>query len=381
VQTRFSLARYAVEDEAKADSEIAAFCDMLRASFDLRNSLLLRAAIISRKDQNDLLFITAHHLIIDGVSWRILLEDLHTFYNELRNVGLNKSLRKTASLIQWQNKLDDYATSERLKLQMEYWDKFTGIASALPVDFITDDWTTKNSASTYTLFSNFTSGLATDKRVKHAADIPVVMCTALAETMSEWTGSDTFTIEIENHGRHLDDLNSSRTIGWFTVLHPFELEVKGNTVEERLLNVTENFRQIPDHGIGYGVYRYLYKKSEKEKSIADIRLNYLGQFDTEFSNDLFTYKRNAYGSDVAPCNNMTAKLELNIMMLQGHLHVEIKYNTQAHRESTIHWFRERFLASLRNIFDYMNQSDSAQPALPDFDSVDLNQEEINTLFK
>jgi surfactin family lipopeptide synthetase A len=363
-------------------SELSEICQLVQGSFDITKSLLLKAAIIKENISSEMLFITAHHLIIDGVSWRVLLEDLHTIYNALEKVEAIKLPRKTATLIDWERKLYEYSRSEGLKIQGDYWNEIERFVFAIPQDFETNDWKVRNLNKLLgTLNKEKSNFLIKDAHQTYKTDVPILLNTALALALKEWTTLDIFVIEQENHGRHLDDIDTSRTLGWFTAMYPLKLKLKDDSIGNQIKAIKEQIKKVPGYGIGYGIFKYYEKRhSSISNDLSEIRLNYLGQFDRELNNEFFTYSTRSTGSDVEPNNLMTTKLELNSMIINGELRLEINYNKEAHKESTIKWFRDVFFNNLEQILRHIENEDDIHFTPSDFDSVSLNQEELDALF-
>jgi amino acid adenylation domain-containing protein/non-ribosomal peptide synthase protein (TIGR01720 family) len=339
--------------------------EQINKQFDITTSLLIRAAII-----NEMLFITAHHLVIDGLSWRILLEDLHAIYNGLALPA------KTATLIDWEKKLAQYTASNT----EAYWSDQENTAFTLPVDEETSDWRTTHVQSvTHTLNEEATEFLLKDAHKTYKTDVPILLNTALALTLKQWTGQNTFVVEQENYGRHLDNIDTSRTVGWFTAMYPVKLELQHGSIGDQIKTIKELIRKIPEQGIGYGINKYYRQTHFGKQQLSEIRFNYLGQFEKELNNDMFTYTGASTGSDIDPENVMTTRLELISMVIDGRLIMEARYNSKAHAEATIRWFMDAFFNNLHLICEHIKNEDELHFTPSDF-SVELDQEELDALF-
>jgi amino acid adenylation domain-containing protein/non-ribosomal peptide synthase protein (TIGR01720 family) len=337
----------------------------INGNFDIGKDLLIRAAINSNQ-----LFITAHHLIIDGVSWRILLEDLHTLY-------LGQPLpKKTASLTQWQKSL---AETELTEKEINYWKTSENTSFHIPQDFGTTDWSVKHARKlTGSLDEQKTLFLLRDAHRNYNTDIPILLNTALALTLQEWTGSGEAIVEQENHGRHLEGINVSRTTGWFTAMYPQKISIEGATTGEQIMSVKEQMRKLPNNGLGFGIYKSLQK--EWRRTLTPVRFNYLGQFDAEVNNELFSLLHEETGSDVSPSNHITCMLELNSMIVNGQFMMTITYNQLAHAKETIRQFRDKYFSHLNTILDFLQGAEEIQFTPSDFDVEELNSEDLKQLF-
>lgn len=355
-------------------------CEMIKGSFDIQKDLLFKAALFTDAAGDEKLFLTAHHLLVDGLSWRILLEDLYNFYHALLN-GETITIAKTASLKDWQTALAEYASSDEIKEEEAHWSALAERKFEIPVESETMDWSAENALKIRRVLDDKnTAFLLKEAHHIYQTDVPVLLNTALALTLKEWTLQHTFIIEQENHGRHLDGLNLSRTLGWFTAMYPVKIELISGSLNEQIKSVKEQLASTPGKGLGYGVRKYSSAPDLTPAQQTEIRFNYLGQFDKELNNDLFSYSSQSTGRDTDPVNKMTAKLELNCMVVAGGLSAELTYNQKAHQESTMNWFMELFFSKLESILYHIKNEDEQHFTPSDFDAVTLDQEELDSLF-
>jgi surfactin family lipopeptide synthetase A len=353
----------------------------LAGGFDLGSSLLLRASLLADTDAGNYLSITAHHLIMDGVSWRIFLEDLYSVSTALEKGEEPKLPRKTASLKDWQAEWRRHADT-LLPEEEAYWTRVEEIRFALPVDLQTNDWRAKHLATQSGRLSPEETRLLLQAHAVYRADISTILLTALAAVLKEWTGSDHCVLEMEHHGREMEFADVSRTLGWFTSLYPLHLRCPEGTEDRRVSAIWQQVKEVPRQGIGYGAGpRKRRKGSEDCAPRTEIRFNYLGRFDTEFDNDLFQYIPSSGGIGTDPENSMTAKLEMIAMIFGGQLIVDVHYNRLAHEDGTIRTFMEGFLRHLRRLVGPTDKNDQAGEFLPsDFGAVELNEKDWKTLF-
>src|SRR5205085_2616916 len=113
----------------------------------------------------------------------------------------------------------------------------------------------------------------------------LLLC-ALSQALARWTGERRVRVELEGHGREalFEGVDLSRTVGWFTSLYPVLLEVPpSDEVGEALKSIKEQLRQVPQHGIGYGVLRYLAEEDVRQQLVglpeAQVSFNYHGHFE------------------------------------------------------------------------------------------------------
>ncbi len=350
----------------------------LKSGFDLTKSLLIRAAVGKAPGSAEWLFITVHHLCTDGLSWRILLEDLRTTYRALAQGEAVRLPAKTATLVDWERKWNEYAASGAVSREADYWEATEKVPFALRLDVETDDWQVSNLAQqSGGLDPDKTRFLLTQAHAAYTTDVPILLNTALALALREWTGLHQFVVEQENHGRHLEGIDASQTVGWFTALYPVVLELPGDAAGPAIKAVKEQLRRVPNHGLGYGLRHYGRRNGSR---LAEVRFNYLGQFGPELDNELFSYTRQSTGWEADPGNTMTARLELNAMVTGGALHLAVNYNRKAHAAATIRRFTDSFFLHLGGILEHVKNEQNVHFTPSDFNAVELNQEELDALF-
>ena len=198
----------------------------LQASLDLEQGPLLRVALFELgEDRPARLLVVIHHLVVDGVSWRVLLEDLQTLCAQRRAGQPLQLPPKTTSVQQWARRLDEYAASSAVQAEAAYWRTQLGAETTpLPVDHPADPAANTAAAArrvSVTLTATETARLLHEVPQAYQTRINDVLLTALAAAFREWLGPTALVIDLEGHGRPddlFDDLDVSRTVGWFTAL-------------------------------------------------------------------------------------------------------------------------------------------------------------------
>ncbi|WP_320773805.1 non-ribosomal peptide synthetase [Streptomyces sp. CRN 30] len=237
---------------------------------------LVRAALVRAGDDGpDRLVLVVHHLAMDGVSWRVLLPDLHTACAGGVLTRTGASWRRHALL------LAERGTSGAHRTELPYWraalDSATRVG-ARPLDQTRDTVATAHRSLTVAS-PDVTEALLTTLPAAYRAGVDEVLLAALVLTLRSWgAGGDAVTVTLEGHGR--EDLDLSRTVGWFTSEYPVRVPASGD-VADVLRAAKEAKRGVPGAGIGYGVLRHL--DAEAGAGLAavpppDVLLNYLGRF-------------------------------------------------------------------------------------------------------
>jgi amino acid adenylation domain-containing protein/non-ribosomal peptide synthase protein (TIGR01720 family) len=301
------------------------------------------------------LLIIIHHLAVDAVSWRILVEDLWSAYQQLAE-GLPISLPpKTTSFRTWSQRLATYAARPEAADQAGLWlAQLEAGHLQLPRDLPGRD----NSVGACRSVRVELTGGETDDLVhrllaeQHVEINEVLLC-ALARALQDWTGRDEIQIVVEGHGREplFDDVDLSRTVGWFTSVFPLILRLPGKAgPAANLAAVAEQLRAIPDHGIGYGLVRYLSADPDLRVRLAaapwpEVAFNYFGQIE-KGSTDALSERT---GPVRSPAGRRPYLLEVNGAITGGRLQFDVYYGSAIHRPSTIRGIADKFMAELRSL--------------------------------
>ncbi|MEU9117890.1 amino acid adenylation domain-containing protein, partial [Streptomyces sp. NPDC048483] len=243
------------------------------------------------------LLLVLHHLVVDGVSWRILLPDLRAAHEAVA-AGRTPQLEPLGtSLRTWSRRLADEAV--RRAGELPRWEGIVGGADPLltdrPLDAATDVTGTLRQL-TVSLSAEATTAVLTTLPAAYHAGVADVLLTGLAMAVRDWrrergAGSATdVLLDLEGHGREelFDGVDLSRTVGWFTSAYPVRLDPGPDggpaALGEALKRVKEQLRALPDNGIGYGLLRHLNPETAAvlaRGATPQIGFNYLGRFDTD----------------------------------------------------------------------------------------------------
>ena len=360
----------------------------LQKSLDLKTGPLQRFALFRcGSSEPDRLLLTVHHLVIDGVSWRIFLEDLQT---GLRQAARGEAILfppKTTSYRRWAAALAGHMPSE----EAAFWlDPARCRSLPLPGDGPAGA-NLEGTARTVKvgLDAEETRTLLREVPEAFQTRIDDVLLTALVRAFSRWTGSRSLLIDLEGHGRGelLPDVDLSRTVGWFTAIYPMLLEI-GGSPEEDLKSIKEQLRQVPSGGVGYGLLRY--GEIEMAGELArlpqpQVIFNDLGQLDNVAREDaLIRPARESFGATRSPRARRRHLLEIYATILAGRLELDFEFSSNVHRESTIQRLAGWFLDELRRLIERCRaaSSEGTQGFTPsDFPEADLNQEDLDLILE
>jgi non-ribosomal peptide synthase protein (TIGR01720 family) len=376
-------------DERRA--RIASAGAELQASLDLADGPVYRVAYFAddRPEGGRLLF-TAHHLAVDTISWRVLVEDLTLAFEQAGRGAAVSLPAPTASLRRWTGLLDDYAQTPAVQAELPAWLAITDRdVTPLPVDFMTAGNTI---ASTKTVVSAFDPEETRQllQAVPRAYDTQIndALLSALAVAFRSWTGDGTLLVDVEGHGREAiaGDVDISRTVGWFTTMYPVCLQVDGDALPEQVMQrVKEQVRQVPGRGIGYGLLRYLARTTAAAEALrrtrrAEVLFLYLGQFEQR-PQEAATFGRatEAVGPERYPGAERAHLIEVTGVIRDGRLQVSWTYSTHRHRRETIAALAGHFERALREIVARSGSS-AGRPSTPaDFPHAGLDQASLDSL--
>jgi len=363
-----------------------------QASLNLAAGPLFRIVLfITGGGERDRLLIVVHHLAVDGVSWRILLQDLQSAYARAKGGQGIKLPAKTTSFKRWAERLNAYGCSIPTESQeCEFWlnQPWTAVRS-VPVDH-TGGLNTEGSVRHFgvSLTPVETEALLRDVPEVYHTQINDVLLTALAQSLARWTGSDTTALDLEGHGREeiASDLNVSRSVGWFTSIFPVCLRCAPDAAGAALKSIKEQLRAIPNRGMGYGVLRYLGSTEVREKlkllPEPKVQFNYLGQFDNVLSeSSLFLPADEATGPCQDPTNLRRYLLQINAGVSAGQLRVSWNYSQNIHERSTIERLANEYLQALRGLITHCQKAEGGGYTPSDFPLTKLTQTELDELLE
>ncbi|WP_418121736.1 non-ribosomal peptide synthase/polyketide synthase [Variovorax sp. 160MFSha2.1] len=340
---------------AKDEAGIEALCDEAQRSLDLERGPLMRALLIEVEDGRWLLLLAIHHLVVDGVSWRILLEDLQSAYRASLAGRSAELPARSSSYRDWAQALQGYAQANAG--EMAYWQQALGHAetASLPCANPRGSRRASEQASVnVTLDAATTQRLLKDAPAAYRTQVNDLLLTALARALCGWSGQASVLVDLEGHGREdiFEGMDLSRTVGWFTSVYPVALAPRGE-IGDALKRVKEQLRQVPNKGLGHGVFHYLGSDAQRQAiealPRAQVVFNYLGQFDGSFDEQAL-WRPAAQGGGQAMGGDAPQAHEfaINARVYEGELSLAVSYGRERHREEDVrawtHRLREELLA-------------------------------------
>ena len=348
----------------------------LQERLSITEGPLLRAMHVQYGDEEpERLVIAIHHLAVDGVSWRILIEDLETAYLGLRDGRAIELPPRTTSYKRWAEELAAHATSDACAASGDRWSSVSdGAARSLPRDHAGAEnlEATGQEVCVY-LDAADTRDLLQRVPAVYRTQINDALLTALGQALSRWTSRRSIVIELEGHGREdlFEGVDLSRTVGWFTTIYPVRLDSGALDPGAALVATKECLRQMPDRGLSYGLLRYL--GSGQSRSILgadaqpDLIFNYLGQFDQVVAgSSLFRFARESPGPWHSPRARRRHAIEVMTLVRDGRLEARFIFSDALHDRETIARVANSFADSLRELIGHCNTATSPRSTPSDF---------------
>ncbi|MBQ4803344.1 amino acid adenylation domain-containing protein [Aquimarina sp. MMG015] len=382
--THYEISYYDLRGETNAKDKLYELGSALQSSINIESGPLFKIGHF-RLDDGDRIALILHHLVVDGVSWRILLEDLTALYEGYRsNTAVSLPL-KTDSFKYWSDALQEYSKSEALEVEQEYWQSLLKDQSlkALPTDKNPIGVTTINSRESFALSPEVTNLLQTKVHGVYNTEVNDVLLTGLGLALKEVFGLEKNLIKLEGHGREQikEELDISRTVGWFTTTYPLVIDISKDSLSSALINVKESIRKVPNKGIGYGILKYL-TQSIKEDIEPRILFNYLGDFGNTAGvkkGGVFEYSGDNIGASIDKRNGEDTVLDISGIMAGEELNISIRYSDEVYNSETIERLSESYHKHLKGLIEELSANEFSKITPSDLTFEELTVEELDVI--
>ncbi|WP_434703206.1 non-ribosomal peptide synthase/polyketide synthase [Pseudomonas sp. Z1-12] len=371
---------------ATSVEQLNALCDDAQRSLDLEDGPLLRALLVDMADGSQRLLLAIHHLVVDGVSWRVLLDDLQQFYRQLRAGRPIQVPAKTSAYGQWAEQLHGHL--DGFMGSLDYW-RAQGHAPAgngLPCDYPERLLEVRDERKVQVrLDAEQTRQLLQQAPKAYRTQVNDLLLTALARTVCRWTGQDSTLIQLEGHGREelFESIDLTRTVGWFTSLFPISLS-PAPALSASVKAIKEQLRAVPDKGLGYGVLRYWGEPEVRAELAAlpvpRITFNYLGQFDRQFDDGaLFVPSSEGSGAAQHARAPLANWLTVEGQVYGGELSLNWGFSERMFKQQTIEALAADYLAELRALIEHCCALEAPQATPSDFPLARISQAQLDSL--
>lgn len=329
-----------------------------QASLDLGGPLS-RVLHLRMGEGGDRILMVNHHLVTDGVSRGILLEDLRRLLQQ----GPRPAARITATTpyLSWVRAFDAYAQSPGLRAELPFWLEQRATESAIPMDLPGRMTFGTLRHQGFHLTEEETTGLL--ERARHLRlKVNDLLVWAVAGFVADWTGRPDCAFAMTGHGRDdlVEGLDLSRTTGWFQVFYPLRLTMPDRHHEvSAAAGLARQLARVPGSGTGWSALRYACADPEVRRALADVPLprvsfNYMGHFNFEESRqgaDVFRLCHEPYGLEQDSEGVAPFDLDFVASMTGNRLRIEVNYGLHCHTAETVEWILAELRGRLRRAAD------------------------------
>ncbi|MCE3230026.1 MAG: amino acid adenylation protein, partial [Bacteroidetes bacterium] len=372
--------------EDQNEESIKLYCDRVQGNINLKTGPLLKAVVFRQQKKEDRLLLVIHHLVVDGVSWRILFEDLATLYSQFASGKTAVMPTKTHSFKEWQNQQLLYSRSGELMREYEYWNsKHISPDQLLPEDFPGGSNYVSDTEVVFFSMNEQESSLLMRQCYKSLhTEINDILIAALTYAVKDTFEKDKVAIKLEGHGRENigGNLDVSRTVGWFTTFYPVIIDMHfSNNLLRHITEVKENLHRIPNKGIGYGILKYILGKQLPESH--EITFNYLGDFgsgvDSKEGEQLFGFSDDYRGKEISASGKRDTKLDVSAMVTGNCLSVSIGFSNKQYNRQTIEKLSASYKQRLGSLIAFLSSLNTRRLTPVDLTYKELSVDQLDEL--
>lgn len=312
--------------------------DKIQASINLSEGPLVNIGLF-HTNIGDRLMISIHHLVIDAISWKIILMDLFKGYQQIQEEGKISLPKKTTSYESWAKMLMQYADSEVILNEVPYWEDVLKKLETENAFKINGTISGQYKYQHVIIDSKTTQKLLLEAKTTYGTELNDLLLAALVVAVKRWKNNKFIGIKLKDHGRVSIDskMDLARTVGCFANVYPVVLEAK-TTVEETIIYTKETLRRVPNHGLGYGVLKYLRGNIRNEVK-TEIAFNNLGEFDNELDCiEALSLTQLTLKECISKKNMEGIRLALNVVVSDKQLDIELIYDTGLYSDEDIDVF-------------------------------------------
>ncbi|MGX4200130.1 amino acid adenylation domain-containing protein [Bacillus sp. JK74] len=353
----------------------------ITSSINLTSGPLVKVGHFMIKEK-DYLFITIHHLVVDSVSWQIIIDDLNDIYNSLSK-GKEKNLpSRSDSYKKWVEEQDRLATKYSVKRELAYWKK---VELELSKSLFEPSFPKHQSTFLHQIDLCFSKEVTSNliyKSVKpYGLEVKDLLLAALFRSIAKINSNNTAAVHLETHGREnpLSTLRIERTVGWFTNIYPVVVNDIGKDIEQDIINVKETLKRVPNRGIGYQILKNNYKEHLFKESTSDITFNYLGEQQKHQDEESFIVSELKCANPISLENIFGTPISMDGIIVDGELHFSVSYDISRFTTEFIESLIDKFEKEVQNIVKHCGVQANIITTPSDFGELDLSLNEFNAI--
>ena len=358
------------EDPRLQSSLIGERCAHYLRSLNITDGPVFRAVHFqSRAEQPGRLFLVADHLVVDDVSWRVLLRDLDAAYRQTSSGGPART-SKNSTYQEWSEALTAYATSEALQRERDYWhDNSAKKVEPWPVPPLSKDAACYASVRSVPLQLSVadTTALLKDCTTTYHTNVTELLLSAICVALREWSGQTSVRMTLEEDGREdlFASVDVSETVGCFTTRYPLVLDNEAPELSAVIKSVKEQYRAVPYHGIGYGLLRDL----AGDEVLADADPSFL----------LFRYQGELHQvmHSVDPHRLRSHALTLSGAVAAGALRFKLEYSERQYSQETMQSLVGHLEEALQALIAHAREPEAGYYTPSDFPLARIDQSTLD----
>jgi non-ribosomal peptide synthase protein (TIGR01720 family) len=370
--------------KAELKAAIEREAETAQRSLRLEQGPLLRVKVMRLGEgRGSRVLLVAHHLVVDVVSWRALLEDLERGYQQALGGEDVIYVEKTMSYQQWAKELEAFAAGGRWDQEEQYWREEDEAGERIRIDRREEaNLVGESQSEGARLSEEETRQLLQDAGKPYRTRVDELLLAALGEALCEWSGIGSVRIDVEGHGREelSEEVDVTRTVGWFTSIYPVVVKRQGEGRErEQICEVKEKVRGIRDGGIGYGVLRYQRGEVEGWKD-GEVSFNYLGQLDQMVREGSFRIAEENAGAMQSERERRKYMLDVKCAVRGGKLEMVIGYGARMYEKGAVRELLEKYLERVRRVLRHCLSAEAGGYTPSDFPLAGVPQRELDNIF-
>lgn len=329
--------------------------DRLQASLDLANGPVVRSCyFVGHEVGDDRLLIVAHHLVVDGISWRIILDDIEHCLEQLQQAKAPHLGRKGSSYGRWGR-----AVAEEVQAPdagaLSHWQLACSQPTVLPDrDYQGENVRGSEASAEFHLDAKTTREIVQRLPSAHGVGVNDVLLAALYQAYWTWAGSPRLFLTLEGHGRGgAGSLDLSRTVGWFTAMYPVALEFDpASPLSSIMKQVHDHLALVPQEGRLYLAMRHasesLVRAGLESGHSPQISFNYLGRFDVDETR-LLSFASEPPGQQISPEQMRFHELDIIGSVIDDEMRFSFVYSAARYRPASVQAFVDAFARALKQL--------------------------------